>query len=82
MNLRRTTFAAVEAPQLGECTGCMLDDPDHGLGQCHEACEVAAARGIPDCEALGPHGRHHIYVVVAQSPALAPLPVPRDLAVA
>lgn len=73
MNFRRIMFKAVEAPEIGECTGCMLDDPGLDLGQCHEASEVAKQRGLPDCEHLGPTGRHHIYVVVEQSPALAPL---------
>lgn len=60
MNFRRIMFKAVEAPQIGECTGCMLDDRD--LGECHEASEVAQRRGLPDCEHLGRNGRHHIYV--------------------
>jgi hypothetical protein len=62
MNFRRIMFKAVEAPQIGECTGCMLDAPEHDLEQCHEASDLAGRRGLPDCEHVGPNGRHHIYV--------------------
>ena len=53
---RRFTAALASA----ECKGCLFER--HNAATCRQAGEIAAAQGLPDCEARAPGGQAYIYV--------------------
>ncbi len=61
-----TPFKVAEAPQQGECTGCLFDDQRFTV--CNRACEIAVAAGGLDCESPLPNGRPLIYVADLRDP--------------
>ena len=59
---RRFTAALASA----ECKGCLFER--NNAATCRQAGEIAAAQGLPDCEARAPGGQAHIYVLDKSDP--------------
>lgn len=49
-----------------ECAGCLFER--NNVATCRQAGEIAAAQGLPDCEAPAPSGQAHIYVLDKSGP--------------
>ena len=55
------------APASAECTSCLFER--NNAATCRQAGEIAAARGLPDCEEHAPGGRAYIYVLDRSDPS-------------